>query len=181
MQNFVQPGEKITYSNSGSAIAAGDVVIIGSLAGVAMGDIAATTGEGEVLLEGVVSLTKTTPLAIAQGDELFWSTGTSKVTKTATDKPLGTAHAAAGSSATSVDVKLYGRGNGIPVAGTVAALTDNSGGATADGTIGAITTGTPADLAAQAAINTQIRDAVKEVATTLNATIASLKAAGLMA
>jgi hypothetical protein len=51
---------------------------------------------------------------------------------------------------------------------TIAAVTDNSGGATADGTIGAITTGTPADLAAQAAINTQIRDAVKELSTQVN-------------
>lgn len=55
----------------------------------------------------------------------------------------------------------------------IAALTDNSGGAAADGTIGAITTGTPADLAAQAAINTQIRDAIKELATKVNAIIAA--------
>lgn len=55
----------------------------------------------------------------------------------------------------------------------IAALTDNSGGAAADGTIGAITTGTPADLAAQAAINTQIRDAIKELATKINAIIAA--------
>jgi predicted RecA/RadA family phage recombinase len=120
MQNFVQPGEKITYTNgTGSAITSGSPVVIGSLVGVAMGDIA-DGATGEVLLEGVVELTKTTPLAIAQGDEVFWSTSTNKVTKTATDKPLGTAHAAAGSSDTSAQVKLYGRGNGIPVAAFVA-------------------------------------------------------------
>lgn len=119
MQNFVQPGEKITYTNAtGSDIASGDVVIIGSLAGVAMGDIA-DEAEGEVLLEGVVELTKDAPLAIAQGDELFWNTTNDEVTKTATDKPIGTAHAAAASSDTTVQVKLYGRGNGIPQAAFV--------------------------------------------------------------
>lgn len=61
------------------------------------------------------------------------------------------------------------------------ALTDNSGGAAADGTIGVITSGTPADLAAQAAINTQIRDAIKELATKINTIRTNLRSAGLMA
>lgn len=64
---------------------------------------------------------------------------------------------------------------------TIAAVTDNSGGATADGTIGAITTGTPADLAAQAAINTQIRDAVKELATQVNLIRTKFISEGLLA
>lgn len=64
---------------------------------------------------------------------------------------------------------------------TIAALTDSSGGATADGTIGAITSGTPADLAAQAAINTQIRDAVKELATQVNLLRTKLVTNGIVA
>lgn len=64
---------------------------------------------------------------------------------------------------------------------TIAALTDSSGGATADGTIGAITSGTPADLAAQAAINTQLRDAVKELATQVNLLRTKLITNGIVA
>lgn len=73
----------------------------------------------------------------------------------------------------------------VPV--TVTALTDNSGGAAADGTIGAITTFTPsvawngssvypsaADATAISAGITANKDAIKELATKLNALIAAL-------
>jgi len=66
-------------------------------------------------------------------------------------------------------------------AAVVAAITDNGGGATADGTIGAITLTEPANLAAQATINNQLADAVKELSTKINAVIAALKTAQLMA
>lgn len=66
-------------------------------------------------------------------------------------------------------------------AAVVAALTDNGGGATADGTIGAITLTEPADLAAQMTINNQLADAVKELSTKVNAILTSLKNAGVMA
>ncbi len=66
-------------------------------------------------------------------------------------------------------------------AAVVAALTDNGGGATADGTIGAITLTEPANHAAQATINNQIADAIKELSTKINAVIAALKTAGIMA
>lgn len=52
---------------------------------------------------------------------------------------------------------------------TVAALTDNGGGAAADGTIAAITLTEPANLAAQTVINNQLADAVKELSTKINA------------
>jgi hypothetical protein len=76
-------------------------------------------------------------------------------------------------------------------AATVAAMTDSSGGATVDGTIGVITLPTLAgwngSTDPSAAEATQIitavtacRDAIKELATKQNAIIANLKAAGLM-
>lgn len=75
-------------------------------------------------------------------------------------------------------------------AALVAAATDNSGGATADGTIGVITIPTlswngSTDPTAQQATDinaalTACRDAIKELATKQNAIIANLKAAGLM-
>lgn len=48
------------------------------------------------------------------------------------------------------------------------ALTDNGGGAAADGTIGAITLTEPANLAAQTTINNQLADAIKELSTKHN-------------
>ncbi len=158
MKNFVQPGETITWENgTGSDVASGDVVIIGAVAGIAMVDIA-DTESGSVALEGVYELAKDTPLVISQGDEVFWNTENSEVTKTATDKPLGVAFADAASNDATVNVKIYGQGNGLPVAATVAAI------ATANGS----------DLATTQALANQLK-------TSVNAILTSLKAAGLMA
>lgn len=180
-QNFKEEGCVLQYTNAtGTAIATGDVVIIGALAGVALVNIA-DTATGSVRIDGVFEVAKTTGTAYSQGDELFWNVGTAKATKTATDKPLGVAFEAALSGDTTCLVKLAGGGNAVATAATVAALVDNSGGAAADGTIAAITLTEPANLAAQTVINGQLAAAVKELATTLNAVIASLKAAGLMA
>lgn len=122
MKNFIQEGTRVDWTNTtGSAVASGDVVIVGSLAAIAVVDIA-DTKSGEVALEGVYELTKDAPLVISQGDEVFWNTSNKEVTKTATDKPLGVAFRAAASADTTVQVKIYGQGNGIPVAATIAAL-----------------------------------------------------------
>jgi len=82
----------------------------------------------------------------------------------------------------------------ISQASVVAALTDNSGGASADGTIGAVTTFTPsvawngssvypsaADATAIAAAITALMAAVKELSTKQNEVIAALKTAAVMA
>lgn len=69
-------------------------------------------------------------------------------------------------------------------AATVAALTDNAAGATADGTIAAITDLSTADTYTDAAVNAKlvlIRDAVKELSTKINAIITALKDAGVVA
>ena len=158
MTNFIQDGDTIEYSNSGSAISAGDVVVIGKLLGVAVTDIAATTGVGTVALEGVFNLPKNTSLAITQGDQLFWDTTPGEVTKTATDIPLGTAHESAASDATTVNVKLAAAGDNVPQAAVVAAE------ATANGS--------------DAATTQALANALK---TKVNAILTALKDAGLMA
>lgn len=189
MKNFIQEGTRVDWTNTtGSAVASGDVVIVGSLAAIAVVDIA-DTKSGEVALEGVYELTKDTPLAISQGDEVFWNTTNKEVTKTATDKPLGVAFRAAGSSDTTVQVKIYGQGNGIPVAATVAALTDNSGG-TADATLedcnNAVTgvDGTGSNAASKADVDARlvsIANNFADLAAKQAAILTSLKNAGLMA
>ncbi len=73
----------------------------------------------------------------------------------------------------------------------IAALTDNSGGASADGTIGVATlptlagwNGSTDPTAAEATqiitCTTALRDAVKELATKQNEVIAALKSAGII-
>lgn len=194
MKNYVQSGKVLDYTNSTeAAILSGDVVIVGSIAGIAVGDIAIDE-TGCVDTEGVFKLTKDAPLEIAQGDELFWNTTDKEVTKTGTDTPLGIAFEAAASADTTVNVKIYGQGNGIPVAAAVAALTGTLTGtvngamvnvaATAAATAGGATpsaTDVDAGIAtAVASIVTGVNEQNKEFLTTLNAVIASLKAAGLM-
>lgn len=70
--NFVQNGETIEYANAGSAISAGDVVVVGTQIGIALTDIAATTGVGTVAMEGVFTVPKVSAAVIAQGEEVFY-------------------------------------------------------------------------------------------------------------
>jgi predicted RecA/RadA family phage recombinase len=167
-QNFIQCGDTLEYANSsGSTITAGSVVVIGSLAGVALNDI--PDGEsGTVMVEGVFKLTKVTGTAFSQGDELFWDSGNTRLNKTATDKPIGTAHEAAGSSDTTAMVKLYGRGNGT----ATAAVVTFSAGSNLSGV-----DGTGSNAAPLAGTETRL-DALD---TAVAAILTSLKNAGLMA
>jgi predicted RecA/RadA family phage recombinase len=84
MKNDVQNGHIIEYSNSGSAISSGAVVVLDQRIGIAITDIAASTGKGSVQLDGVFQLTSDTGTAYAQGDRLFWDVGNSRLTKTGT-------------------------------------------------------------------------------------------------
>lgn len=119
MKNYIQDGERITYTNAtGTAIASGDPVVIGSTIGVACVDIA-DGASGAVALEGVFTLPKTAGSsghAIAQGDVMLFDISEAEFDiKTATDAAgdiLGGAIAfeAAATTATTVKVKLCGPG-----------------------------------------------------------------------
>lgn len=106
-KNHIQKGSAMPYTNAtGSDIASGDVVVVGTLVGIAMGDIA-DTATGELAIEEVWEVAKAAPLVIAQGDLLYWDTADSNVNKTATDNTLaGVAFAGAVSAATTVYIKL---------------------------------------------------------------------------
>ncbi len=191
MTNFIQEGKKIDYANAGSAIASGDVVQFGSQIGVAVTDIAATTGVGPVLLEGVVELAKVGSQAWSQGDKIFWDHTNSRCTKTASsdaDTVIGFAFEAAGSGAGVVlgKVKL-GSGSPEKVVAAAALL----------GTLTGSATGTMVDVAAAAcagaatptaaqvdtaidSLETSTNLALLELQTKVNALIAALKVAGVM-
>jgi len=103
--NYVQEGEALNYTPSGADVASGDLVIIGTIAGVAKTDIA--DGEtGAVHICGVFSLPKASG-AVTQGAKLYWSSTNSNVTTTASGNTLiGVAAAAAASGDASIPVLL---------------------------------------------------------------------------
>ncbi|MCC6824009.1 MAG: DUF2190 family protein [Verrucomicrobia subdivision 3 bacterium] len=119
-ENYVQPGEVIEFTNSGSAIAAGDVVRIGKILGVALVDIA-NGATGSVQITGVFTVAKVSGAVIAQGENLTWDASAAAFDDNAATPasgdvtgPPAVAWEAAGNGVTSFKVKFTG------VPGTVA-------------------------------------------------------------
>lgn len=105
---YEQKGGLIEHTASG-AIAAGDVVVIGSLVGVAPRPIA-NGALGAVAVEGVYTIPKLatgTEGAITAGQKVYWyaASGVAAVSH-ATGVAMGYAVAAAGEQTTTVNVKL---------------------------------------------------------------------------
>jgi len=113
--NFVQDGNVIDYSNSGSAISSGDLVVMGETLGVALVDIAATTGTGAVAVTGVYNFAKVSAAVIAQGESLTWDVSAGAFDDNAATPATGDvtgaacfAAEAAGNGVTTIAVKLTG-------------------------------------------------------------------------
>ncbi len=107
MKNFLSEGEVITVTAPRS-VASGDVVIVGSLGGVA---ITSATQSAPVALmtEGIFELTKKNGAVFTAGDRVSWSaTGTSTwCDLPATHRsPIGFAMSSAASNATVMEVML---------------------------------------------------------------------------
>lgn len=109
--NYVYAGETLDYTNSGSAIASGDVVVIGNIMGIALTDIA-NGATGAIAIEKVWTAPKVPAAVIAQGETVIWD-----VSEGAFDDNLATpatgdvsgccvATEAAGSGAATVKVRL---------------------------------------------------------------------------
>lgn len=89
MKNGIRSGQTMTWTNGTAAdVKSGDVVVVGSLVGVAVADIA--VGEtGELGLTGVKSLPKA-GVALAQGAVVYWDGAAVTDDPTGNDE-LGTA------------------------------------------------------------------------------------------
>lgn len=112
---FVQDGNVIDYANAGTAITSGSVVVMGNIIGVALVDIAATTGTGAVQISGVFNVPKVSAAVIAQGASLTWDVSAGAfddnlAVAAAGDITVGAAVAfeAAGAGVTTIAVKLTG-------------------------------------------------------------------------
>lgn len=100
-------GETIEYTNPSTTkvVEAGEIVSLTSRIGIAAAEIPAGA-VGSVNVVGVYELPKTSSLAIAAGDLVYFSTSTNKVTKTDTDVPCGFAVEAAAAADSIVYVKI---------------------------------------------------------------------------
>ncbi len=116
--NVPSQGGRVTYTNSGSAIAAGDLVVLRSgtsgTCGVAVTDIAATTGTGEVYTgEGQEKIFKTTTKPSGEAwtiGQILYTDGTSVTsTSSTTFTRCGTAAAPAASADTTAYFFLNGK------------------------------------------------------------------------
>ncbi|MDJ0513073.1 MAG: DUF2190 family protein [Methyloceanibacter sp.] len=117
--NYVGPGAVLDYTNAGSAISSGDVVVMGSTVGIALVDIA-TGATGAVATEGIFTVAKVAGTAWAVGDKLDWDASESAfgkgITAAAGDVVgAGIAGAVAGSAATTGQIKLLGGALGATV------------------------------------------------------------------
>ncbi len=106
-KNYLQPGKTITLT-APYDVPSGGGLLVGSIFGVAQGD-AENGAEVEAHLVGVHTLAKTSALAIAVGDLIYWDDDNKVVNKTATaQKLVGVAVSAAANPSDSVEVRLNG-------------------------------------------------------------------------
>lgn len=106
MKTFKQEGEILTLT-PGAAVASGIGYLFGvSLFGIAVNDVANGV-PGEFITQGVVTIGKTSALAIAVGDRVFWDSTNKVVNKTTTSQQcVGIAVEAASNPSATVAIKL---------------------------------------------------------------------------
>lgn len=109
MKNYVQAGKTLTLT-APYAVSSGGGALVGSIFGVAAGDVA-NGAEGEFQVEGVFDLDRTTGASTAWsvGDLIYWDNTAKKTTKTLTgNKLIGVAVKAAADGDATGRVRLNG-------------------------------------------------------------------------
>ncbi len=121
VNSYVKIGRNLDYTNSsGSDIAYMDIIPLSNRVVIAGEDIK-DTALGTVITEGVFDFPANTE-TISFGDPVFWDTGNSYVTKTATDNiPVGYATHDKADIATELNVKLESKTLQMPVQANSAA------------------------------------------------------------
>lgn len=138
--NYIQPGAILTLTAPYDRLS-GEGAQVGSIFGVATSDV--DSGDpGEFDTEGVWSLAKTSAQAWTVGQKIYWDNGNKRCDSDGTVGMLiGVATAAATNPSSTGYVKLNSSAPSSSEGPQAAEadLTDNSGGAAADGTIGVVT------------------------------------------
>lgn len=106
MKNYVKEGDTLSLTPA-AAVASGVGYLFGAgLFGIATNDVASGV-EGEFITEGIVEIGKTSALAIAVGDRVFWDATNKVVNKTTTAQVcVGVAIEAAVNPSATVKIKL---------------------------------------------------------------------------
>lgn len=104
----IQSQDFINYTNASTALAAGDVVVINDIVGVA-DEAIANGATGRVSIGGVRTLPKEA-VTINQGAKVNWNASSELATTSVTSNYVGIAIAQAATIATSVRVRLAGAG-----------------------------------------------------------------------
>lgn len=113
MKNYVQDGDHLDLTPTADVAAGVGYLFGAALFGVAIGDVTANTS-GVFQAEGVVSIAKTSALAVSVGDRLFWDPAAKVVNKTsAAQQQVGIAVEAAANPSATVKMKLV---SALPVA-----------------------------------------------------------------
>lgn len=99
----------LNYTNAGTAISSGAVVVLDAQCAIASTDIAASTGTGDLYLEGIFQVAKyATSNALTLNQKCWWDTTELKVYNAAATGRvfIGYAHEAATATATTCYVRL---------------------------------------------------------------------------
>lgn len=165
---YVQKGDSIDYRPVENT-AAGDVIVIADLIGIARLDIPAAT-LGSLAVVGVFDVVKSNA-AIASGSTVYWDAGAKKsTTVSGSNHYLGKAIASADAGDETVRVLLnapYSLATAFVAGDAITSLTDNSGGTPSD-TLPAIT-------------DSDCRDAIAGLCRKTNTILAALRAVGIIA
>ncbi len=97
---YIQEGEILDYT-PGAAVANGQVVVVGTMVGVALMAIAANV-TGSVGVQGVYELAKLSTDVVAFGANLYWDTANSRLTVTASGNTFAGRAAAPAAAGTTV-------------------------------------------------------------------------------
>lgn len=88
MKNYTRDGNTVDYTNAGSAIVSGQIVVMGHTIGVAAGDIA--TGEtGAVYIRGQFLVPKVNGAVFVQGEKLIYDVSAGKFDDSAATPATG--------------------------------------------------------------------------------------------
>ena len=168
LARYVQKGDSIDYRPD-TAVAAGDVIVIADLIGIARLDIEAHT-LGSLAVVGVFDITKAEG-QIPAGATVYWDAGAQKATLVSgSNHYLGKAILAAEAEAETVRVLLnapYSLATEFVAGDPISDLVDNSG-------------GTPSETIA-AIQECECKDAIASLIRKTNAILAALRAVGIIA
>ena len=138
MAKFIQSGNAIDYTPLAD-VAAGDVIVLGNLVGVAKLDIKANV-LGALHICGIFEFDKDNATAIAEGVDVYWDATAKQATEDAAggvNKHLGKSVIAAADTDTTARVKLAGagttNGSNVETIRQTVALADFTDGGAADG------------------------------------------------